>query len=245
MHGCYTTKKAKKKKKKRKKTKTLQLTIPPSLGQRHHQSGLLTATRKSVMTSRQSADSDEHYALNNVLLKFSAWWRYFYCITTNIATIPWLNDILQRSNRSMISLQNNHTSFLSCIMFMSLLCSGLYNAILFRSQYASCCFLYSFLPQYLEIWNLFNVWLLINPLHRPAVRAVPRSCLEREIWGSNLGLVKSDAVLSTACHRCDISSKGSVLAGGNNAETGHSKLVTRFVVMQRTANIMKHLIFDL
>ena len=44
--------------------------------------------------------------------------------------------------------------------------------------------------------------------------------LEREVWGANLGPVKSDTVLPTARHRFDISSKWAVLPGRNNAEMG-------------------------
>ena len=51
-------------------------------------------------------------------------------------------------------------------------------------------------------------------------RAVTRSSLEREVRGSNLGPVKSDTVLPTAHHRCDISSKGAVLPGRNDEEMG-------------------------
>ena len=47
-----------------------------------------------------------------------------------------------------------------------------------------------------------------------------RSSLEREVGGSNLGPVKSNTVLPTARHRCDISSKGAVLPGRNDAEMG-------------------------
>ena len=43
--------------------------------------------------------------------------------------------------------------------------------------------------------------------------------LEREVQGSNLGLVKSDTVLPTACHRCHVSKKA-VLPGSNDAEMG-------------------------
>ena len=57
-------------------------------------------------------------------------------------------------------------------------------------------------------------------LDRPAGREVTRSSLEREIWGSILGPVKSDIVLPTARYRCDISSKGAVLPGRNDAEMG-------------------------
>ena len=55
---------------------------------------------------------------------------------------------------------------------------------------------------------------------RPVGRAVTRSSLEREVRGSNLGPVKSDTVLPTARHRCNISSKGAVLPGRNDAEMG-------------------------
>ena len=42
-------------------------------------------------------------------------------------------------------------------------------------------------------------------------RAVMHSFLEREVWGSILGPVKSDTVLPTALHCCYISSKETVL----------------------------------
>ena len=57
-------------------------------------------------------------------------------------------------------------------------------------------------------------------MDRPVGRTVTRSSLEREVWGSNLGPVKSDAVLPTARHRCDISSQGAVLPVHNGAELG-------------------------
>ena len=56
--------------------------------------------------------------------------------------------------------------------------------------------------------------------YRPVGRAVTRSSLERQVWGSNLGPVKSNTVLPTARHRCDISSKGAVLPWRNDAEMG-------------------------
>ena len=58
------------------------------------------------------------------------------------------------------------------------------------------------------------------PEHRPVGRAITRSSLEREVWGSNLGPVKLDTVLPTARHRCDIFSKRAVLSGCNDAEMG-------------------------
>ena len=58
-------------------------------------------------------------------------------------------------------------------------------------------------------------------MYQPVGRALTRSSREREVWGSNLRPVKSDTVLlPTARHRCDISSKGSVLPGRNDAEMG-------------------------
>ena len=48
-------------------------------------------------------------------------------------------------------------------------------------------------------------------IYRPVGRAVTSSPLEREVLDSNLGPVKSDTVLPTARHRCNILSKGAVL----------------------------------
>ena len=44
--------------------------------------------------------------------------------------------------------------------------------------------------------------------------------MEREVWGSNFRSVKSETVLPTARHRCDISLKGVALPGRSNAEMG-------------------------
>ena len=45
-----------------------------------------------------------------------------------------------------------------------------------------------------------------------------RLSLEQEVWGSNLGPVKSNTVLPTACRRCNISLKEAVLSGRNDVE---------------------------
>ena len=50
--------------------------------------------------------------------------------------------------------------------------------------------------------------------------AVTRSSLERQVKGSNLRPVKLDTALPTVCYRSDISSKGAVLPGRNDAEMG-------------------------
>ena len=55
-------------------------------------------------------------------------------------------------------------------------------------------------------------------------RAVTRSSLEREVRGTTVGPVKSDAVLPTACHRSKIFSKV-VLPGRNDAEIGPANLL--------------------
>ena len=49
---------------------------------------------------------------------------------------------------------------------------------------------------------------------------VTRSFLEWEVRGSNLWQVKSNTVLPTAHHPCNISSKGSVWPGCNDADMG-------------------------
>ena len=57
-------------------------------------------------------------------------------------------------------------------------------------------------------------------LDRRIGRAVTRSFPEREIWDLNLRPAKSNRVLPTARHRCNISSKGAVLPKRNDAEMG-------------------------
>ena len=54
--------------------------------------------------------------------------------------------------------------------------------------------------------------------YRPVGGEVTCWSLEREVWGSNLGPVKSDTGLSTARLRCDVTSKEAVLARRNDAE---------------------------
>ena len=53
----------------------------------------------------------------------------------------------------------------------------------------------------------------------------------RGLRGSNLGPVKSDTVLPTARHRCNISSKETLLPWRNDVEMA-PQLVTRFGVLQ-------------
>ena len=57
-------------------------------------------------------------------------------------------------------------------------------------------------------------------LNRSVGRAATRSSMERKVRGSNLGPVKSEAVLPMARYRCDISSKEVVLPERNDAEMG-------------------------
>ena len=63
-------------------------------------------------------------------------------------------------------------------------------------------------------------FIFISLLFEPVGRAVTQSSLEQEVRGSNLGPVKSAAVLPTAHHRCDISSKEAVFPGRSDAEKG-------------------------
>ena len=60
------------------------------------------------------------------------------------------------------------------------------------------------------------------------------SSLEWEVRGSNLDSVKLDAVLPTAHHCCEISSKGAVLSGRNDPEMGSTNLLQdTFGVLER------------
>ena len=73
----------------------------------------------------------------------------------------------------------------------------------------------------------------------PGGRAIKRSSLEREISPSYLRPVKSDAVLPTACHRCDITSKDTEFLG---AMTQRCASPTHYTLRRNTASIMKGLI---
>ena len=64
----------------------------------------------------------------------------------------------------------------------------------------------------------FQIFRFISSENRQAGQAVTRSSLERQVWGSNLGPVKSDTVLLKGSRRCDVSSKEAVLPGRNDAE---------------------------
>ena len=77
---------------------------------------------------------------------------------------------------------------------------------------------------------------------RPVGWALTRSSLEREVRGSNLGPVKSDTMLPTARHLCDISSKGAVLP--TCTMTRRWAPPTRYTLRRITASIMKDLIFE-
>ena len=72
--------------------------------------------------------------------------------------------------------------------------------------------------------SLFILWNGV-PSDWPVGQAVTRSSLEREVWDSNLGPVKSDTVLPMARHRCDISSNGAVFPGRNDAKMGSTNFL--------------------
>ena len=71
---------------------------------------------------------------------------------------------------------------------------------------------------------------------------VTRLSLEREVLGSYLWPVKSDAVLSTARHCCDISLKGAVLPA---LITQRRASRTRYSLWCNSASVMKDLICSL
>ena len=65
-------------------------------------------------------------------------------------------------------------------------------------------------------------------------RAVKRSSLEREVWGSNLRPVELDvSALPMARHCCDISLKDAVLSKGAMTLRWAHKLVTRFGIIEQ------------
>ena len=75
---------------------------------------------------------------------------------------------------------------------------------------------------------------------RPVGRAVTRLSLEREVLCSYLGPVKSDAVLPTDCHRCDISSKEAVYS--SRAMTRRRAPAYSFTLQRNTMSIVKDLV---
>ena len=83
---------------------------------------------------------------------------------------------------------------------------------------------------------IYNTYLYLS-----VDQAVTRSPREREILGSNLGPVKSNTMLPTTRHRCDIFSKEVVLPTG--ATTRKWALQTRYTLRHNTASMMKDLVF--
>ena len=68
--------------------------------------------------------------------------------------------------------------------------------------------------------NLTRVCKKLRQNQTAVGQVVTRSSLERKVWGANLRQVKSDTVFPTACHHCDICSKGAVLPGRNDVDMG-------------------------
>ena len=76
-------------------------------------------------------------------------------------------------------------------------------------------------------------------LNQPVGQVVMHSFVEQRGQGSNLGLLKSNTVLPTARHRCNISLKEAVLPTG--AITRRWAPQTRFKHRHDTASIIKDL----
>ena len=70
-----------------------------------------------------------------------------------------------------------------------------------------------------------DFWLEVGgrQTDQPVGRVVTRLSLEWEVWSSNLGPAKSNTVLSTTRHQCNISVKEAVLPGCNDAKMGSAK----------------------
>ena len=73
----------------------------------------------------------------------------------------------------------------------------------------------------------------------PVGRVVTSSSLERKVCGSNLGPVKSDTVLPTACPRCNISSDEAELPWRKDAKINPANSLH---VLPNIASIIKALI---
>ena len=72
-------------------------------------------------------------------------------------------------------------------------------------------------------------------------RELTLSSLEQEVWGSNLGLVKSDTVLPTARHCYDISWKGAALLAGERMR--RCAPLTRYTLRRNATSIIEDLIW--
>ena len=59
--------------------------------------------------------------------------------------------------------------------------------------------------------------------------------LEQEVWGLNLGLVKSEAVKPTARHHCNISGTEAVLLGRNDNIKVQNKITLIFQTVNHKA----------
>ena len=70
------------------------------------------------------------------------------------------------------------------------------------------------------LYKFYTASITFHLVYPPVGRAVAPSFLVREVWGSIFISVKSNTVLPTARHRCDISSNEAVLPGRNDAEMG-------------------------
>ena len=77
----------------------------------------------------------------------------------------------------------------------------------------------------------------LHLFNQPVGREKTSLSLEREVRGSNLGLIKLNTMLPTACHRCDISLKGVVLLGRIDADMDSQ--IVRYTLWRNTASIMK------
>ena len=96
----------------------------------------------------------------------------------------------------------------------------------FFFQKKHCHFIAPFRSNFVHFWSHLKRTKLLKfeSFKSIKIKSKPCSCLsgnafalERQVRGSNLGPVKSDIVLPTARHRSDISSKGAVLPGRNDA----------------------------
>ena len=78
-------------------------------------------------------------------------------------------------------------------------------------------------------------------LNRPAARAVTRSSLERNVWGSNLGPIKSTQFYQRLAIAANFFSKRAVLLGSKNLRRWAPPQIP-YTLRRNTASITKDLI---
>ena len=165
----------------------------------------------------QNLETKNHILINfTMLLSLTLRWLHI----ENLSPINLLNFMLSWTLGVIFKVKQLFTQNYLFILLITLVLVHFNSLKINRSQSLKVSKTYQNNQVTSLVWKLFEIFILFELNHRPVGRAVARSPLEREVWGSNLGPVKLNKVLPTTRHRCNISSKGAVLPGRNDAEMG-------------------------